>query len=134
MLSCLLALASVSSILAGCEPKKAGTPAPLNDIATLEILAKTYKEVSDQFPVNPVNLAPKMRRKFVEQVFSDAGFGYTETLTSLAQVKKENITKLHRDMQELLFLPHYSLQLDSVRDIYSEQELKTIQTITTRFK
>ena len=133
-LSWLIVLALILPIIVACEQKKAGTAAPLNDIATLEKLAQAYKEVAEQFPVNPVNLAPNVRRKFVEQVFSSAGFGYSETLTSLSLVKKENITKLHRDMQELLFMPHYRLQQDSMKDIYTEQELLTIQKITTNFK
>ena len=130
----LTLLLLLALLIVACEQKKPGTAAPLNDIATLEKLAKAYKEVSDQFPVSPVNLAPNVRRKFVEQVFFSAGFGYSETLTSLSQVQKENITKLHRDMQELLFMPHYRLQADAMKDIYSEQELFAISKIETLFK
>lgn len=118
----------------GCDREKPQIAAPLNDIATLEKLAAAYKEISQQFPVSPTNLAPAARRKFVEQVFATAGYGYSATLSSLSSVKKADITKLHRDMQELLFLPHYGLPKDSIDELYSEQELADIQKIESNFK
>lgn len=129
----LLIVALVISMLA-CGEKKANIPAPLDDIATLEKLAAAYKEVSEQIPVSPVKLAPLARRKFVEQVFTTAGFGYSETLMSLSEVKRENITKSHRDLKELLFLPHHGLQQQSMKEIYSEKELLLISKIESNFK
>jgi len=120
--------------VSACTKEQSHTPAPLNDVATLEKLATAYSEVSQQFPLSPASLAPATRRKFVEQVFLSAGYGYTETLFSLSEVKKEKITKLHRDMQELLFLPHYGLAKDSLKEIYSDNELAAIRKIENSFK
>lgn len=130
----LLLITALAIIILGCEEQKAGIPAPLDDIATLEKLATAYRDVSEQFPVSPAKLAPKARRNFVEQVFTTAGFAYFDTLSSLAEIKRENITKSHRDLQELLFLPHYGLQPQAMKEIYSEKELLLIAKIESNFK
>ena len=126
----ILAILSVSA----CDTRKSGDPAPLNDTPALEKLAEAYKEISDQLPVSPVNLPPKARLKFVEDVFEKAGYGYKETLASLANVQKEEITKLHRDMLELAFMPHYRMKYDALSEIYSENEILAIDKIKTVFK
>lgn len=118
----------------GCEPQKKGVAAPLNEVASLEKLAAAYEKLSEQVPVSPVNLAPKARKKFVVQVFEEAGYGYSETLTSLSKVNRNQITKLHRDIQELLFLPHYGFQRDIIKEIYTEQEQRDIELIISNLK
>jgi redox-regulated HSP33 family molecular chaperone len=133
LIQLLLFAVLMISILA-CEEKKAGIPAPLDDIATLEKLATAYTEVSEQIPVSPVKLAPQARRKFIEQVFTTAGFDYLQTLKSLSEVQRDNITKSHRDLQELLFLPHHGLQQQAMKEIYSEKELTLVAKIETNFK
>ena len=130
----ILLLAALILGITACEKEQIHDPAPLNDIPTLEKLATAYNEISQQFPVSPSNLAPGARRKFVEQVFATAGFGYKETLASLSEVKKGDITKLHRDMRELLFLPHYGLPKEALTGIYSERELAFIAKIDNNFK
>jgi len=133
IVSTLLLAALILGITA-CEKEQIRAPAPLNDVTSLEKLATAYNEISQQFPVSPSNLAPGARRKFVEQVFTTAGYGYEETLASLSEVKKDDITKLHRDMRELLFLPHYGLPKEALAGIYSERELAFIAKINNNFK
>jgi len=129
----LIALVFLTGLLA-CTETPPEQAAPLNDRPTLEKLADSYRFVADQFPVSPDKLAPKMRRKFVEQVFSNAGFGYRETMISLSRIDRGQITQLHRDMQELLFLPHHQLGKDSLGEIYSEEEIALIDKIDLLFK
>lgn len=133
VLTLILLILLVLSITS-CEQKTAAVAAPLNDIGTLEKLAAAYEQISEQFPVSPVSLAPKARKKFVEQVFEAAGYGYSETLDSLAKVKPDEITKLHRDMQELLFLPHHGLSTEVEEQIYNEQQQKAIKKIKSVFR
>jgi hypothetical protein len=129
----LIAILAILSVSA-CDTRKPGDAAPLNDTNALEKLAAAYQEISDQLPVSPVKLPPKARLKFVGDVFEKAGYGYRETLTSLAEVHREEITKLHRDMLELLFMPHYRMQHEALSEIYSENEIQAINKIKTVFK
>ena len=120
--------------LVACEKQKAALPAPLNNVSSLEELAAAYEELSEQIPTSPVNLAPKARKKFVVQVFEKAGYGYSEPLQSLAKVNRSEVTKFHRDMQELLFLPHYGLQNQIKQEIYDEQQQQAIKLIENNFR
>lgn len=121
--------------LSGCNNGETlGKPAaPLGDVSALEKLAEAYREISDEFPVNPVNLAPDVRKKFVKKVFSSAGYGYEETLSGLSKISRQEITELHRDMQKLLFLPHYRVGKEVWNDIYSDEEIQLIKEIESNF-
>lgn len=110
------------------------TAAPLDDKKTLEILAKAYEKISESMPASPVSLRPEARKKFVLEVFKEAGFSYGATMASLADVETENVTQFHRDMKELLFLPHYGFRFDEVKSIYSENEIESIIEITANVK
>ncbi|MGD8558814.1 MAG: hypothetical protein PVH04_04080 [Gammaproteobacteria bacterium] len=123
-----------SSSLTGCGSDKRYPPAPLGDLGTLEKLAKTYEAASAGIPTNPVKLRPEARRKFLEQVFNDAGYDYSRTLLALAKIDAQNITQHHTDLKELLLLPHYGIKLETVKDIYSEEELEAIKQIDGHFK
>lgn len=130
----LLIIALIFALISACEQKQSGVAAPLNELSALEKLATAYEKLSEEIPVSPANLAPKARKKFVSQVFRNAGFGYFETLQSLSSVNSNEITKLHRDMQELLFLPHYGLQQRIMKEIYNEEERILIEKIKLNFK
>ena len=119
--------------LAGCTEKEQGPAAPLNDKASLEKLAQAYEAVSDTVPVSPVKLTPKARRKFVEQVFTASGYGYSATLLELANVQSGSATQLHKDMKDLLFMPHYGVNFEETKHIYSETELRAIEKINKHF-
>lgn len=110
------------------------TAAPLDDKKTLEILAKAYEKISESMPASPVSLRPEARKKFVLEVFKEAGFSYGATMANLADVQTENVTQFHRDMKELLFLPHYGFRFDEVKSIYTEDEIESIIDITANVK
>ena len=122
--------------LSGCSSSQQQQlpAAPLNDKEALEKLASSYETVSDTIPVNPVNIRPTARKKFVEQVFSEAGYNYSATLHALAKVQPKSITQYHKDIKQLLFLPHYKVNFDKIKDIYSEEEIKSIETIRLNIK
>ena len=121
-------------MLAGCAQQQPGVAAPLNNLQALEKLASAYEAVSEQIPVSPASLAPKARKKFVIQVFENAGYNYHETLKEISKIKTEEITKLHRDLLELLFMPHHGLSADDMKLIYSEEELVVINKTKSTFK
>lgn len=126
-------LVSLLVAIAACSKPEQGVAAPLGAKAALEKLATAYEQASEPLPVSPVSLAPKARRKFVENVFAEAGYDYIETLASISNVKKENFTKLHKDMLELLSLPHYRMSQEDYPLVYSEDEIKLINKIEEIF-
>ncbi|WP_455222807.1 hypothetical protein [Kaarinaea lacus] len=108
--------------------------APLDDKNALEKLAATYEAAAESIPVSPTKLRPEARKQFVEKVFSDAGYNYAATLQTLAKVKPEAITQYHKDMKQLLYLPHYGIPFEETKEIYTEQEVQAIQIIDQNFK
>lgn len=119
--------------LTACTSEQPGIAAPLNDRTTLEKLAKSYENVSESVPVSPVKLAPGARHKFVEQVFREAGFGYSATLIELSRIEPGEITQLHKDMKDLLLLPHYGVNFKETKQIYTQPELTAIEQINKNF-
>ncbi|NOZ54054.1 MAG: hypothetical protein GXP08_13145 [Gammaproteobacteria bacterium] len=103
--------------------------APLGEIIALQALEKSYNAALNALPTTPIKLKPSFRRKFVEKVFQDAGYNYSATITALANTPITAINQHHKDLKELLFLPHYSLDFDQVKDIYSEEERAAILKI-----
>ncbi len=108
-------------------------PAPLNNKQALEKLSKAYETVAEGIPTNPIQLKPSARKKFVDQVFSIAGYSYVQTLEELSKIPPGSITHFHEDMKQLLLLPHYRVNLNEFKDIYSEQEFQAILTIEKNF-
>lgn len=129
----VLLLVSLSTA-PGCESPQQLPAAPLNDRAVLEKLATAYKNMSGSLATNPARLRPQARLKFVNQVFTQAGYDYSLTLEALAAVPRDTIGQYHKDMRELLYLPHYGLKLDEVKDIYTQRELQAIRQIDEHFK
>jgi hypothetical protein len=108
--------------------------APLGDKNALEQLAAAYEKASESIPVSPVQLRSEARKQFVEQVFNEAGYNYSATLQALAITTPDAVTQYHKDMKQLLYLPHYGIPFEEVKQIYSEQEIQAIQRIDQTFK
>ena len=131
----IFAIFWVILVLGACtQDENSGKSAPLNDKKTLEALAQAYTTLSEQLTVSPATLAPAARKKFVGKVFESAGFNYSATLHSLATVESSEVTQLHKDIMELLFLPHYGTRLEETKSIYTEDEFASIEKITAKIK
>lgn len=120
--------------IGACAEKSSHDPAPLGDKAALEKLADAYRKLSDDLPVTPAGLRPAARRKFLEQVFQTAGYDYSSTLIALATLPPGNINQYHRDLKQLLYLPHYDKRIEKLSDIYSEKEILAITAIDKLIK
>jgi len=126
-------LALVFSLM-GCQSKPTTAYAPLNSQDVLQKLANAYKKQAEPLALNPLALTPSQRKKFVKSVFVEAGYDYTGTLLQLALVNPDSISPLHKDMRDLLFLPHYGVKLEEVKSIYTQQELAAIGKINQHFR
>ncbi|HEY5602737.1 MAG TPA: hypothetical protein VIM41_06480 [Gammaproteobacteria bacterium] len=122
--------------LAACESSKQSqrAAAPLGDKAALEKLAAAYETAAKPIPTSPMQLRPEARKRFVEQVFRDAGYDYFATLQALSKVAPESVTQYHKDIKQLLFLPHYGTVFEETKSIYNEQETQALQTIDSIVK
>lgn len=101
----------------------AATP---GDLKTLERLADAYRQLSNQLEAPPLQLRPQVRKKFLVRVFNKVGYSYHKTLIELGNSDVSIISKNHRDLAQLLRLPHYG-QADSVKsELYSDAELAAI--------
>lgn len=125
----IIIVLSVVCMLSACQPSPPTVPAPLGDYATLELLANAYREVAKDYPVQPHSMRPIGRKQFVQQVFATAGYDYTATLESVARAGVDVANQDHRDLVDLLFLPHQGLNEASWEDFYSDTELAAVQTI-----
>ena len=108
--------------------------AALDNKEALEKLASAYETVSGTIPVSPINLRPSARKKFVEQVFTEAGYNYSATLYALSQVQAHSITQYHKDLKQLLYLPHHRVKFEETKDIYTAEEIKAIELINNNIK
>jgi hypothetical protein len=133
----LLILTLIAGVLSfsgcGSPQQNQHSAAPLDDKNTLEKLAAAYEAASESIPVSPVQLRPEARKQFVEKVFNDAGYNYSATLQALAKVNREAITQYHKDIKQLLYLPHYGIPFEETKHIYSEQDIRAIETINQIF-
>lgn len=116
--------------LGGCGQSGELTAAPLGRVGVLEDLAESYTKVSDQhFSVSPMSLPGDERKRFLNLVFADSGYSYTETLHALAQGMDTN-NQHHKDMAELLLLPHRNPRYPmDPAEIYSVEELKDVAVV-----
>lgn len=129
-----LIFALILNVAACGSPPQSHQAAPLNDKSALEKLATAYEATAESIPVSPTQLRPEARKQFVEKTFNDAGYSYSATLQALSKVDPETITQYHKDMKQLLLLPHYGIPLEETKEIYTEQELQAIQMINQIFK
>ena len=112
-----------------CSENTPQVSAPPGDKVALEKLADAYRKYSDGLPSSPANLRPEARKKFIKRVFSTAGYSYQATLSALSTVQKPEFSQHHKDLQELLFLPHHNNRLQDLPDLYSGQEIVAIEAI-----
>ena len=117
------------AVLVACQPAQPAGFAPLNNQGVLQKLANAYKKQAEPLPMNPLTLTPTQRKKFVKKVFSEAGYDYTSTLIHLAETDPNSVNQLHKDMRDLLFLPHYGVKFEEVKGIYTAQERTAINKI-----
>ena len=115
--------------IAGCNGHSSAVPAPAGDKTVLEKLAASYQKLSEQLPSRPSSLTPAGKRKFVEQVFAEAGYDYTTPLLAMADGGLDPANQLHRDLVELLFLPHAGMARENFSNIYSSSEIRAIERI-----
>lgn len=125
----LLLLLLTLPLFTACSDKPQGKAAPLGDHAVLEQLAGAYRSVLQEYPMSPRSMAPKGRLEFVRRVFATAGFDYDATLQAMAQGGVQVTNQDHRDLAELLFLPHQGVAEESWADIYTPEELAAVRSI-----
>ena len=129
-----LGLVAMVLLLGACsdESPQVLTPAPLGDRAVLQKLADAYTELSDEkLAVSPMNLLADERHDFVTQVFARAGYSYSATLSELASDAFDKNNPLHRDMAELVLMPHHDQRLATMKpaEIYTSEELMDVAVI-----
>jgi len=126
-------VALVFSALLACgnEPQQA---APAGDHAVLEQLANAYRKVSEQYPVQPQAMPPEGRRKFLDQVFAQAGYNYSATLFASANPTTVTAGKDRHDLMDLLLLPTKGLSDEALAKLYPADELVAVQTIRKAFR
>ncbi len=107
---------------------------PQGDRAAMEKLEASYVKLSQQLLSSPANLAPRERKEFVQQVFSDAGFDYAITLRAIADGGLDKRKRYHHDLVELLFMPHLANRLDKLSEIYSPAEIEAIEKISLQLE
>jgi hypothetical protein len=111
-----------------CQPTNQ-SPAPLGERQALEKLAGVYDRLSQRLPISPSGLTPQGKLKFVHDVFKKAGYDYNATLNALAQTPSQTVNSYHKDMTELLFMPHRGLSRQDMETLYSKEELENIDRV-----
>jgi hypothetical protein len=125
----LLIIVLLSVLLMACAREAPGTPAPLGDYAVLEQLATAYRTVAQDYPMQPRQMPPAGRKEFVTRVFHSAGYDYSATLHALAAQGLDRTSQDHRDLADLLLLPHQGVDHAARAELYSDQELADIEAI-----
>jgi hypothetical protein len=126
------ALLAAVVLCSGCSSApEAPVAAPLGDNAVLEKLAASWEKLSSgKLTVSPASLPGTERKKFIEQVFADAGYSYSATLKQLASGGLDKGNKLHVDMAELVLLPHRNPQVPmDPAEFYSVEELQAVAAL-----
>jgi hypothetical protein len=118
--------------LTACENEN--LPAAAGDHAVLEQLAQAYRKVGEHYPMQPQAMLPEGRRKFVDQVFRQAGYSYSASLISMASRSADNTDQDQRDLVELLLLPAKGLSDKSLDKSYSTEEQAAVQRLRTTFR
>jgi hypothetical protein len=129
----LLLLILALLVLSACDngPLKS---APAGDHAVLEQLADAYRNVAQQYPVQPASMRPAGKKKFIEGVFTTAGYSFSATLKAVAKQGVDVTNQDRRDLVELLMLPHKGLTDADMATLYSTEELVAIRSIQANLK
>lgn len=106
----------------------------MGELAVLEQLADAYREVAENYPVQPQAMRPKGRMEFIQQVFRTAGYDYTATLLAMAHGDVDTSNQYQRDLADLVLLPQRGLSDSQIKDLYSGPELEAIYIIKNNFR
>jgi len=109
-------------------------PAPIGDHAVLEQLADAYRSVAQQYPVQPASMRPEGKKKFIEGVFTTAGYSFSATLKVFAKQGVDVTSQDQRDLAELMMLPHKGLADTDMAALYYPEELDAIKVIQASLK
>lgn len=102
---------------------------PMGEQTALENLAAAYRTQAENLPVSPVSMHPQARKTFIISVFTKAGYSYHKTLYALANLTPAQINQHHRDLAQLLKLPHHAVATDIKPALYSTEELNALDKI-----
>lgn len=123
----LTIFAGLLLLMLSCSAKDDQLPAvTLGDVKVLEQLADAYRKQSELLPSSPLALTPQARKKFLIRVFNSAGYSYQRSLIALGNSDVNAISKHHRDLAQLIRLPHYGMEDSIKKEIYNEQEIDAI--------
>ena len=129
----MLLLVLALLILSACDNGSLKS-APIGDHAVLEQLAAAYRNVAQQYPVQPASMRPAGKKKFIEGVFTTAGYSFSATLKAFAKQGVDVTSQDHRDLAELLMLPHKGLADTDMATLYSTEELAAVRSIMASLK
>lgn len=125
-------------LVAGCGIDDSNTssklPVPIGDKAALEKLAQSYNKTAEQLQSSPAILPPKSKRKFVEQVFREAGYDYQLTLLNLSGNEMDASIQYHRDLAELVLFPQSGLSYDDYATVFSENETTAVKKLQLKLR
>ncbi len=127
-----LSLTALFVLVTACNQQNPIEAAPLGEKYALENLAESYRKLSDRYPVAPMSLPPKAKYDFVEQVFANAGYNYSNTLLELSRINPQEVTQWHKDIKQLLLLPKAGLSDEDSKTMYSESERRAIKAIENK--
>ncbi len=113
---------------------KENLPVAAGDHAVLEQLAQAYRKVGEQYPMQPQAMSPEGRKKFVSQVFMQAGYGYSASLISLANTAADSTDQDQRDLVELLLLPAKGLSDKVLAKSFSDEEAAAVKHLRSTFR
>lgn len=128
----LAALALLCGLQACSDDTRELTAAPLGERAVLQTLADAYTSLSNhKLAASPSSMPADKRKKFLNEMFTDAGYNYSLTLKLMASKGFDKNNKLHRDMAELVLMPHRNQRgvRMAIDRIYSAEELQDIAVI-----
>lgn len=120
-------------ILAACGEQNPQA-APVGDHAVLEQLAEAYRKVNAKYPVQPQAMPPEGRKKYLVQVFDQAGYNYSMSLIAAAKLATDSNNKDQRDLSELLLLPVKGLSDEAQAKMYSADELAAVKQLHKTFR
>ncbi len=135
-IAALVALLAVVLLTACSTENKELVIVPLGDKSALQRLADSWDDISEaKVNVSPSSLPGDKRRQFLDEVFAEAGFDYTETLHHMATKGIDIENKLHKDLAELILMPHRNQRGQPLApaDIYSMDELKDVAALERMF-